>query len=109
MSDDEAAFVRKLEATTLALDADNKRLRKQVRQLRAELDRERERCGVLEAEVRASRLVTPTHDATAVRFINTGGTQHGGDRGDQIMQLLASRKETDTRHALDAAKFVGGG
>lgn len=74
-----------------------------------ELERERERCGVLAEEVRISRFVTPTHDATAVRFINTGRTQHGGDRGDPIMQLLAARTETDRTHALDAAKFVGGG
>lgn len=72
-----------------------------------ELERERERCGVLAEEVRISRFVTPTHDATAVRFINTGRTQHGGDRGDPIMQLLAARTETDRTHALDPAKFEG--
>jgi len=60
----------------------------------AELDRERERCGVLEREVRAWRDACDTWQAQ---------TQ-------ELLEVLSSAVlATDTSHALDAAKFVGGG
>jgi len=71
-----------------------------VTQMRQALDRERERCGVLEREVRAYREWQRTKcDDNASSL----------DHWHACKALDAATLETDTRHALDAAKFVGGG
>lgn len=71
-----------------------------VMKLRQALDRERERCGVLEREVRAYREWQRTKcDDNASSL----------DHWHACKALDAATLETDTRHALDAAKFVGGG
>lgn len=58
----------------------------------AQLTRERERCGVLERECRKWR------DEWTKRY---------NQNADVWMLAVAEMAETDTRHALDAAKFVG--
>ena len=93
-------------------------LEEHVRQLTAELDaakyecaslaeavdhekrmraKERERCGVLERECRKWRAWCDAEDSVAI--------------SEPLLwqDVVNARRETDTRHALDAAKFVGGG
>ncbi len=59
-----------------------------------ELNKERERCGVLEAEVKA------WHAAEHLRK---------DEPHNEFMRLAEARARTRETHALDAAKFVGGG
>ena len=75
-----------------------------VTQMRQALDRERERCGVLERECRKFRE----------RYIekcefDAGTISHTIWYSALAKELETSMEETDTSHALDAAKFVGGG
>lgn len=72
-------------------------------ELRQALDRERERCGVLEREVRAAR------DWINVHMSHYSHGQRSKNDHEAAEWLEEAAKETDTRHALDAAKFVGGG
>ena len=81
-----------------ALEDYNARLLAENVRLSNEAATERERCGVLEREVRAGR------------FFKRWRSMPGGyDQSEAREHWEASIKETDTRHALDAAKFVGGG
>ena len=68
-----------------------------VTQMRQALDRERERCGVLEREVKEWRECYQD-------YLCSGVWGNGG-----VMLQPKEVQATDTRHALDAAKFVGGG
>ena len=70
-----------------------------VTQMRQALDRERERCGVLEREVKEWRRFSNFAEDSTWR-------EAWDDCGDDVCK---AEEETDTRHALDAAKFVGGG
>ena len=63
-------------------------------ELRVSLDRERDRCGVLEREVKA------WHAAEHLRK----DEWHA-----EFGELVEARWNTARTHALDAAKFVGGG
>jgi len=65
--------------------------------MRQALDRERERCGVLEREVKQWRECYQD-------YLCSGVWGNGG-----VMLQPKEVQATDTRHALDAAKFVGGG
>lgn len=65
-----------------------------VTQMRQALDRERDRCGVLEAEVKA------WHAAEHLRK---------DEPHNEFMRLAEARFRTRETRALDAAKFVGGG
>jgi hypothetical protein len=62
-------------------------------ELRLSLDRERERCGVLEREVLKWRAWCDAEDSVAI--------------SEPLLwqDVVNARKATDTRHALDAAKF----
>lgn len=65
----------------------------------AELDRERERCGVLEREVKAWRHWN-------IEDAKVGGDDEVDANANAAWGLLeCCQRETDTRHALDAAKF----
>lgn len=98
-----ATKIAALEDHVLRLLAENVRLSN-------EAATERERCGVLEREVRKWRDVN--EKAQAVRKVYR---QHGGgalvERLKQDAEaslrvcIEETMKETDTRHALDAAKF----
>ena len=66
---------------------------------------ERERCGVLE---RALQAAACKFKHIAENWGNSGDACALSDAVSE-MQMEASQAETDTRHALDAAKFVGGG
>ena len=80
-------------------------LEDQVLQLTAELATERERCGVLEREVRAARK---WERQLWIDLEGVAKPQPPFLTG-PMRELTEARAETDTRHALDAAKFVGGG
>ena len=78
--------------------AENVRLSNEAAEVRVALDKERERCGVLEREVKAARMWK--------RWRSCAG---GPDQAEVRAYWEECITETDTRHALDAAKFVGGG
>ena len=96
------------ERDTLRVERDASKAREEayradVVQLTAELDRERERCGVLERECEWYRKYQASVDTC-----DCGSD--GCDVCDEAYEnWQVARRKTDTRHALDAAKFVGGG
>lgn len=73
--------------------------------MRNALITERERCGVLELALQAA---AGKFKHIAENWGNSGDACALSDAVSE-MQMEASQAETDTRHALDAAKFVGGG
>jgi hypothetical protein len=109
MSDElsNATRIAALEDYNQRLLAENVRLSNEAAELRAGIedarrysaivqchwDRERERCGVLEAEVKA------WHAAEGLRK---------NEPHNEFMRLAEARFKTRETHALDAEKFVGG-
>jgi hypothetical protein len=80
-----------------ALEDYNQRLLAENVRLNNEAATERERCGVLEREVGKWRAWCDAEDSVAI--------------SEPLLwqDVVNARRETDTRHALDAAKFEGGG
>ena len=87
-----ATKIAALEDHVLRLLAENVRLSN-------EAATERERCGVLERECRKWRAAE-----SASRAIENAAYLEA-----EREELQSALTETDTRHALDAVKFVGGG
>ena len=75
------------------------RANKYGQQADADLATERERCGVLEREVLAAREWINVH------MSNYSHGQRSKNDHDAAEWLEEAAKATDTRHALDAAKF----
>lgn len=90
-----AACIGRLAAQRDERNAYAERLLAENVRLSNEAATERERCGVLEREVKSTRML----------YANTNS--HYTDTLRWVMQQ--AMKATDTSHALDAAKFVGGG
>jgi hypothetical protein len=92
-----------------ALDATKVELHRRVCELVVKgnaLDRERERCGVLEREIARWRSEFPLFKVQR-NHIKVNAIEVGDEQPTVVE--MPECDETDTRHALDAAKFVGGG
>lgn len=102
-----AALEEQVRQLTAALDSERaaladrnayaERLLAENVRLNNEAATERERCGVLEREVGKWRAWCDAEDSVAI--------------SEPLLwqDVVNARHATDTRHALDAAKFVGGG